>query len=68
MENDFKPSPRELDLAQLASYGLNGKEIAKRLGISVATVRNEKFKACGRLGVRPFSLVVIKAFAQGLIL
>jgi DNA-binding NarL/FixJ family response regulator len=44
-------SPREVEIAQLVERGLMNKEIAKRLGIELATVKNHVHRILEKLGV-----------------
>lgn len=44
-------TPRERDIAQLASTGMTSREIAQRLTLSVRTVENHLYTAYGKLGV-----------------
>jgi DNA-binding NarL/FixJ family response regulator len=44
-------TPRELQIAKLASRGLRNREIADRLGISVRTVDNHLHQAYSKLGI-----------------
>ncbi len=43
-------TPRELDTVRLVGLGLSNKEIARRLGVSVATVRTHLNKVYDKLG------------------
>jgi DNA-binding NarL/FixJ family response regulator len=43
-------TPRELDTVRLVGRGLSNKEIARHLGVSVATVRTHLNKAYDKLG------------------
>jgi DNA-binding NarL/FixJ family response regulator len=43
-------TPRELDTVRLVGQGLSNKEIARHLGVSVATVRTHLNKAYDKLG------------------
>jgi DNA-binding CsgD family transcriptional regulator len=45
-------SPREAEIADLAAQGLADKEIARRLGVTFATVRTHLDNAFSKLGVR----------------
>jgi DNA-binding CsgD family transcriptional regulator len=44
-------TPREVELAKLASRGLSNREIADRLGIAVRTVDNHLHQAYSKLGI-----------------
>jgi two-component system, NarL family, nitrate/nitrite response regulator NarL len=44
-------SPREVQIAQLVEQGLMNKEIASRLGIELATVKNHVHRILEKLGV-----------------
>jgi DNA-binding CsgD family transcriptional regulator len=44
-------TPREVELAKLASRGLSNREIADRLGIAVRTVDNHLHQAYTKLGI-----------------
>ena len=43
-------TPRETDIVRLVGQGLGNKEIAYRLGVSVATVRTHLSKVYGKIG------------------
>ena len=45
-------TPRELEIAKLASQGLTNREIAERLVTSVRTVDNHLYQAYSKLGIR----------------
>jgi DNA-binding CsgD family transcriptional regulator len=45
-------TPRELEIAKLASRGLTNREIAERLGTSVRTVGNHLHQTYSKLGIR----------------
>jgi len=45
-------TPRELEIAKLASRGLTNREIAERLGTSVRTVGNHLHQTYTKLGIR----------------
>jgi DNA-binding NarL/FixJ family response regulator len=45
-------TPRELEIAKLASQGLTNREIAERLVTSVRTVDNHLHQAYSKLGIR----------------
>jgi DNA-binding NarL/FixJ family response regulator len=51
-------SPREREVAQLIAAGLTNAEIAQRLGIRVATVKDHVHRILERLGVRSRQHVV----------
>ena len=44
-------TPRELQIAKLASQGLHNREIADRLGVAVRTVDNHLHQAYSKLGI-----------------
>jgi DNA-binding NarL/FixJ family response regulator len=44
-------TPRELQIATLASRGLRNREIAERLGVAVRTVDNHLHQAYSKLGI-----------------
>lgn len=48
---DAPLSPREFEIAQLIEQGLMNKEIASRLGIELATVKNHVHRILDKLGV-----------------
>ncbi len=48
---DVSLSPREFEIAQLIEQGLMNKEIASRLGIELATVKNHVHRILEKLGV-----------------
>ena len=43
-------TPREIEIVRLVALGLGNKEIARRLGVSVTTVRTHLSKIYGKLG------------------
>ncbi len=43
-------TPRELDIVRLVGRGLANKDIARHLGVSVATVRTHLSKVYGKMG------------------
>jgi DNA-binding CsgD family transcriptional regulator len=51
LPRDLSLSERELEVANLAACGLHDKEIARRLGISITTVRTHLDHAFRKLGV-----------------
>lgn len=48
---------REREVIELVGQGLSNKEIARRLGIRLATVKNHVHNSLGKLGVRRRSAV-----------
>lgn len=54
-------TPRELEIVRLVGTGIGNKEIAHRLGISVATVRTHLSHVYGKLG--PVSRVELALYA-----
>jgi DNA-binding NarL/FixJ family response regulator len=58
-EKIAKLTPRESEIVGLVSEGMNGERIAKRLGISEATVRNHLTSILAKLGLsNKFELAV----------
>jgi two-component system, NarL family, nitrate/nitrite response regulator NarL len=49
---DLRLTPREFEIAELLSDGLTNKEIAQRLFVEVATVKNHVHNILEKLGVR----------------
>jgi DNA-binding NarL/FixJ family response regulator len=60
-------SPRELEVLGLMSAGLQNKQIARRLGISEATVKTHVKALYARLGVRGRAEATARAMRLGLI-
>ncbi len=60
-------SPRELEVLHLLSGGLRTQEMAKRLGIAQATVRNHVDRVLGKLGVHSRLEAVVYATQLGLL-
>lgn len=54
-------TPRELDIVRLVGKGLNNKEIAEELGVTVTTVRTHLNRVYGKLG--PGSRVELALYA-----
>ena len=58
-------TPRELDVLELVSEGLSNKAIAKRLDISVNTVKFHVNALLSKFGVRGRTELVVRALQQG---
>jgi DNA-binding NarL/FixJ family response regulator len=58
---------RERETLVLAAEGLSNHEIAKRLGISVATARTHVGRAITKLGARDRAQLVVFAYRSGLV-
>ena len=59
-------TPREMEIVRLVGLGLGNKEIARRLGVSVATVRTHLGKIYGKLGTASrVELALLAAHADG---
>ena len=58
-------TPRETEILRLMASGLQNKEIALRLGLSPATVRNHVHSLIGKLGVHSKLEAVSLAFRNG---
>lgn len=52
LENTAKLTSREMEILEQINRGLSNKEIARKLGISSATVKNHVHQLLGKLGVR----------------
>jgi DNA-binding CsgD family transcriptional regulator len=57
-------SPRETEVADLVAEGLNRKEIASQLGISVHTVKNTLRNIFAKIGVNSCVKVAIWSLSQ----
>ena len=66
-EPSSAPTPRELDLLQLAAEGRSGPQIANDLVLSPATVKTHFENIYAKLGVRDRAAAVAKAMRIGLI-
>jgi len=67
---ELRPQPlsaRQLEILQLAAEGLSGAEIARRLGVSPATIKSHFETIYARYGVPDRVAAVAKALRQGLI-
>lgn len=60
-------TPREMQILELVSEGLQKKQVAARLGISVETVRNRTVAIFDKLGPRTMPGAVAEAFHRGLL-
>jgi NarL family two-component system response regulator LiaR len=58
-------SPREREILQLMADGLESPEVAKRLGISLATLRTHIYNILKKLGVHSKTQAVLLALRQG---
>lgn len=59
-------TPREVEIVGLVGLGLGNKEIARRLGVSVATVRTHLGKVYGKLGTASrLELALLAAHGDG---
>jgi DNA-binding CsgD family transcriptional regulator len=58
-------TPRETEVLQLVASGLQNKEIAQKLGLSLATVRNHVHNALEKLNVHSKLEMVSMAFRRG---
>lgn len=60
-------TPREMETLRLLAEGVPTREIARRLGVTYATVRTHIYRLSKRLGAHSKLEVVARARAQGLI-
>ena len=60
-------TPRELEILQFTTKGLEQKQIAEILGISFATVVSHKKKLFKKLGVHNVAEAIYEAFQMGLL-
>lgn len=60
-------TPRELEVLQLASSGLNGPALARELHISLSTTKTHFENIYGKLGVRDRAAAVAVALRAGII-
>jgi DNA-binding CsgD family transcriptional regulator len=67
LEPPVAPTPRELDVLQLAAQGLDGPEMAAELVVSHATVRSHFENVYAKLGVPGRAAAVATAMRLGLI-
>jgi DNA-binding NarL/FixJ family response regulator len=62
-------TPREIDIVRLVGLGLGNKDIARRLGVSVATVRTHLSKVYGKMGtVSRVELALLAAQTGGAVM
>jgi len=61
------PTERQLQILSMAAQGLNNKEIATEIYLSVGTVRIHMSKLFKRIGARGRTNAVAIALARGLI-
>jgi DNA-binding NarL/FixJ family response regulator len=61
----FQLTPRELEILRLVAAGLGNADIARRLGLSIHTVKNHVHKVLETLGVSSRMAAVNYAFAKG---
>ena len=62
-------TPREIDIVRLVGQGLGNKDIALRLGVSVATVRTHLSKVYGKMGtVSRVELALLAAQTGGTVM
>jgi DNA-binding CsgD family transcriptional regulator len=66
-EPSVAPTPRELDVLQLAAQGLDGPEVAAELVVSLATVKSHFSNIYAKLGVQGRVAAVATAMRLGLI-
>lgn len=60
-------TPRELEILQFTAKGLEQKQIAEILGISLVTVVSHKKKLFKKLGVHNVAEAIYEAFQMGLL-
>ena len=65
---DARLTPRELEVLGLVATGLRNKEIARRLEITLPTVKNHVHKILEKLQVRRRREAIQKAYERGLLL
>ena len=60
-------SPREEQLVKLFGQGLSNEEIAKKLGLSVATVQGHRRNVMAKVGVRSTPELIIWSLQNGFV-
>jgi DNA-binding NarL/FixJ family response regulator len=60
-------SGRELEVLRLVARGMNNQEIARKLCLSVATIKSHLYSICRKEDLRDRSQVVILAYEMGII-
>ena len=60
-------TPRQLEVLRLVGQGRSNKEIAKEMGISVATVKSHLSRIHYRWGTRGRTASMFKALSKGLL-
>lgn len=60
-------TPRELEILQFTAKGLEQKQIAEILGLSLATVVSHKKKLFKKLGVHNVAEAIYESFQMGLL-
>ncbi len=58
---------RQQEVMQYVAWGLRGREIAKRLGVSYQTVRSHRQNALRNLGAKSSAQCVAIALQEGII-
>jgi DNA-binding NarL/FixJ family response regulator len=66
-ERGRRLTPRELEVLQLVCDGLNNREIATRLSLSINTVAVHRANIMGALGVHKTAELVVYALQNGLV-
>ena len=67
MAHDLRLTERENDAAVLLAYGHTNREVARRLGVSIRTIENERAHVMHKLGIRRRSELVRWALQRDLL-
>lgn len=67
MENKNNFTPRELDIIEYMSQGLNNAEIAKKLFISIHTVKSHLESMYEKIGINNRVQLIVYSFQNGIL-
>jgi DNA-binding NarL/FixJ family response regulator len=66
-EEISKLTRRETEVLRYVAHGLNNRQIADRLSLSIATIKSHLYSACRKLGLRDRTQAAVMAYKSGLI-